>query len=384
MEIRLLKGHDFNEAVRLADWVFKRDGRISLETAFPHIYTDATSHSYGLFADNRLASFIGFVPSVVTIGAARLNVYSVGSVCTHPDYAGRGYAGEVLKQVIRHAEQAGASLILVSGHRQLYTRAGCYPFGAFTQYRIGKEVAAAIMAERAKDVHLRPMIETDLFDLNRLFADRTTRFERSVWDAAFLIKTVPIAKSRGYTHQVYLAERQGKVEAFVVVAIPGSPEATHHPFVVEYGGSPEGCAQLFAHVISEHGLDAIKVVLSIHEKEDRELGAKLEKYGTERIELRNSGTVRIVDPGRLIEQAASYLRDKHEFTFGSLRMERASELGYVIVACEGHQATITDSQLVSLLFDEMPQLPDVDHILAADLKRLFPLPFPYVSGLNYI
>lgn len=66
-----------------------------------------TSHTYRLFTDNLLVSFFGFVPLVVAVGEGYLSVYSIGSICTL-DYAGKGYASELLQRVIHHAEQAGA------------------------------------------------------------------------------------------------------------------------------------------------------------------------------------------------------------------------------------------------------------------------------------
>ncbi|MDF2723350.1 MAG: family N-acetyltransferase [Paenibacillus sp.] len=286
MQARILKGRDeFEEAAKLANTVFQREGRSPMEAAFPHIYSEVTSHSYGMFADNRLVSFIGFVLSVVAVGEARLGDYSIGSVCTHPDYAGKGCASELLRRVMRHADGAGASLILVSGNRPLYTRFGCYPFGAFARYRIDQEAAQSIAAERFDDTCIRLMEDTDLFALHRLHAIRSVRYDRSIW--------------RSY-----------------------SPTY--------------------------------------------------------------SGTICIVNPARLLEQAEPYLRGKDESAFSRLSIERGGEPGHVIVACEGVQATFTDSELVSLLFDASPKLPDMDQAGAKSLQRLFPLPFPYVAGLNYI
>ncbi|TVY05380.1 GNAT family N-acetyltransferase [Paenibacillus cremeus] len=381
MTVRLLKGLEFKEAMSLANLMFKREGRLPMEAAFPHIYSDVTSHSYGLFIDDRLVSFVGFVPTIVAIGDARLNIYSVGSVCTHPDYVGQGFASKVLQSAIYHAEQAGASLILVSGNRQIYTRAGCYPFGVFAQYRIDSESAAAIAVERGNDTRIRLMNETDLFAVHRLFEERVVRFVSSVWDTAFLSLTVPVATARGYSHCVYVTEQQGKVDAFAVVALK-SLDTEHEPFVVEYGGSPEGCAQLFAHVIEEHSLVTLKVVLPV--QIERKLGAGLERSGAKWSEMGNSGTIRIVDAKRLLEQASPYLRSKSEADFESLRINRTDDHKHTIVTFKERRVMVTDSELVSLLFDETPKLHDVDPVLIADLKKLFPLPFPYTGGLNYI
>jgi GNAT superfamily N-acetyltransferase len=79
---------------------------------------------------------MGLVPGLIRVGLACLRLYSFGSVCSHPDHRGKGYAGLLLEQALNHIDRADASLLLVSEDRSLYRRAGCLPFGSVKRYEI--------------------------------------------------------------------------------------------------------------------------------------------------------------------------------------------------------------------------------------------------------
>lgn len=238
--------------------------------------------------------------------------------------------------------------------------------------------------EPMDDLRVDLMHETDLFELNRIYKQRNVRFERSIWDTALLLQAVPIAASRGYSHHIYVARRNDYAVAFAVVAIADDGDPKRESFVIEFGGSVEGCVQLFVGVLKQHKLNKLQTTLSLYDKTDKALGMELANCGAERTDIRNSGTIRINTVHRLLEQAAPYLRGKSAAAFDNLSITALVESGDSLVSCSGSQAVLSVDQLVSLMFDEQPALPDLDPLLKKQLQRLFPLPFPYVSGLNYI
>ncbi len=70
-------------------------------------------------------SKIGIYHSRVSVYGSHLRVGSIGGVCTHPDYRGLGLATRLLDYCTRKLTDEGARLMLISGVRGLYTRAGC-------------------------------------------------------------------------------------------------------------------------------------------------------------------------------------------------------------------------------------------------------------------
>lgn len=133
-EYKLVREQEWSQAVSLADRVFRDDEQKSMAEGFPLVFSPALRQSYGAFEEGRLVAFIGLVPHLIRIGTAILKTFSIGAVCTDPDERGRGHAGRILELVQQHAADAGASLLLVSGARPLYTRAHCYPYGEMHRY----------------------------------------------------------------------------------------------------------------------------------------------------------------------------------------------------------------------------------------------------------
>ncbi|WP_028547967.1 GNAT family N-acetyltransferase [Paenibacillus sp. UNC451MF] len=382
LDIRLLKGEEFETAIRLADNVFRSAGETSMGDAFPHVFSDSLRQSYGLFVKEMLVSFIGMVPSVIRIGKARLNIYSIGAVCTHPEHRGKGYAGLILKEVIRHAQQAGACILLVSGAGELYAREGCCRFGAISHYRLNAQAAAGIHssmiessdASLARTV-LREMNATDWFSLSELVGQRRIRFEQSLWDLSLLAHAQPLAAVTNMKQQIYVAEQEGSIVAFAAVGLPGSGK--RQPYVIEYGGDEASIAMLLAHAMKENELEQLDIYDA---EQDNEL-AKMIHEAEHSVE-RNGGTVRIIDPKLLLTQAAPYLRSKHENWFNSLDLVPVDE-GQIMVRYGDLQGKLSEAEVVQLFFDVNPLLPLTQELMER-LYTLFPLPFPYTRGLNYV
>lgn len=144
MKIRLLNSNELQQAADLSDLVFGKPGQPSMGKSFPALFHPGVSHSYGAFTDEgELVAFMGLAPDVVRIGEARLNVFSIGSVCTHPDFRGQNLASTLLAECMDHARRSGASLVFVSGGRSLYRRAGCYDFGRVHYAMLDRSSAAA-------------------------------------------------------------------------------------------------------------------------------------------------------------------------------------------------------------------------------------------------
>ena len=66
----------------------------------------------------------------------------------------------------------GASLILISGGRSLYTRAGDRLFGRALRFRLDPAVTEPLRAVTGKQVRIRAMRPQDLFHLQRLMEQR--------------------------------------------------------------------------------------------------------------------------------------------------------------------------------------------------------------------
>src|SRR5690554_2912648 len=117
MDIRNVKPNEIDQAIQLANGIFRGEGHSSMGDAFPHVFSKGINHSFGAFDGDRLVSFMRLVPSKMKVGEAELNIFSIGGVCTHEDYRQRGISSKLLKRVYQYIDEAEASLLLISGDR---------------------------------------------------------------------------------------------------------------------------------------------------------------------------------------------------------------------------------------------------------------------------
>ncbi|WP_409341550.1 GNAT family N-acetyltransferase [Paenibacillus sp. MBLB4367] len=376
---RLLKPEEFRDAIALSDEMFRDAEQVSMGVGFPGVFSQTLKQSYGAFSDTdgKLVSFMGLVPSIVRIGSAKLNVYSLGSVCTDRGHRGQGYASEILQAIIPHMEQAGSPLLFVSGGRGLYTRLGCAQYGGYTQYTLDAASASAIHLNG--ELSYREMTETDWFHLQEIAEARPVRFEQSVWDLAQLIDAEALPRCIKHGQRVLVAERNGKPEAYLIIGIPNTPTIKQPPRAYEWGGPAQTVAALHAHVVTHYGLEQLNTFVPWHEEE---LHASL-KDVQNRQPYRSYCTVMIVSPERLALQLKPYLADKNATLAETFELRKTGDEGSVQLSLAGKSAVVSPHELISLLFDVHPES-DIDPALKAELSQLLPIPMPGELGLNYV
>ncbi|NOU73053.1 GNAT family N-acetyltransferase [Paenibacillus sp. LMG 31458] len=381
-EVRLLRTNEFKAAVRLSDAVFRDAEQVSMGRAYPSVFSPGLGQSFGYFIGGRLVSFAGLVPSQIHIGPATLSVYSIGSVCTDPDYTGRGYAGEVLRAIKEHSLQAGAALIVVSGAGGIYERVGCRPFGQVASFCIEATSKDSIRKiASAELLHIREMAPIDWFEIARLAGERSVRYGQSLWDLAALIHAEPLASNRKLHHKVWVATGQGRLHGYAVACVPSASytQPRGRPTVIEWGGRPDIVAAIIANGYEREQLEEMEIAIPWHEKE---LTFMFESSACACKRSRMKGTAMVVHAEILIRQLAPYLQQKNDEAFRQLQVATLSD-GSNRLSWKGQTFTCSDQEILSLLFDHEPKLSMSDKMKSGILK-LFPVPFPSTSGLNYI
>jgi predicted N-acetyltransferase YhbS len=381
MEMRLVRKEELIQAANLADSIFRVTGQTSMREAFPLIFAPESIHSFGAFDGERLVSFIGFVPFVLKVGNARLQVFSIGSVCTHDDYRGQGIAGKLLDLCKQHAAVSGASLIFISGGRSLYTRAQCFPFGQTKRFAIDSESAAQLTVRwnSAGEEHAIRLLEpTDVFGQHAVARSRGVAFEQSIADIARLTSAEAYTSCIKLTQQTLVAlTADGDIEAFAVVAIPGRDVVgeSEKPLALEWAGPAEAVAALLADAVARFRLPLLEAPIGWHEQQ---LAQLLQEANLASTAEPAAGTVYIVNAQRLLNQAAPYFAGAGVDTFG-MKQQPSIQLmptGTYRLALSQGSMDLTPNELVSLLFD-----PCSVHREA--ITGYVTLPLPNLNGLNF-
>ncbi|WP_186785924.1 GNAT family N-acetyltransferase [Paenibacillus agilis] len=384
--IRILNDEEMQEAILLADRIFRDAEQVSMATGFPYLYATAYSQSFGIYEDNRLVGFNGLLPAVLRVGPAAINVLSLGSVCIDHEARGRGYASSMLDKVKEHVKQAGASLLLVTGTRSLYTRAACHLFGTVTRVLLDQPHAQSIAASQdSQPFHLRAMEPYEWLKLHAVARSRNVRYEQSVWDLAGLVKAEAYASCVKLTHQVLVAERDGRLAAFAVVAIPkGTLKSRRPPFAVEWAGDASAIASLLAYATINNNLPVLEVPVNWHENELLERFNSI-PYTSEQ----NLGTVYMADIEQFVEEIRPYWLQHDAAVVGAqlnIRLANKDEDGgdeYELSMPHLPHLRLSGPQLTALLFTPHAQL-NLPQDWAAALRPIVPIPLPSTSGLNYI
>jgi predicted acetyltransferase len=378
VEIRLVKQEEMNTAVQLADAVFREKDDVSMGVAFPYLFSAEFSKSYGAFENGKLLSFIGLQPSTIRIGSAELSVYSIGAVCTDPEARGLGYASQILEEIKAYMEAADTSLLLVSGTRSLYTRFGCREFGQIQQFTLNEESLSSLAPRDPSIYKIRKMMDGEWSSLQKIAAKRHTAYEQSASEIAVLTEAEPMACCENLNYQIFVAEQDQNPVAFLIVALKNESTPKKSPFVVEWAGPTAAVQELLAYVIRIHNLDKLEMSVSWHEKD---LLLALQSVPGKK--QRNEGTVYIVQPERLIEQLRPYLIDLHP-EIGAQLQAVSHSYRQVTLRLHGFtDLTIELEEWISLLFGPMPEL-EANKAWKEALALLFPLPFPYTNGLNFV
>ncbi|WHX26250.1 GNAT family N-acetyltransferase [Virgibacillus halodenitrificans] len=363
MEIRRLTPSEMESAIKLSDKTFRKSHHQSMGRAFPLVFSTYNNLSFGAFHDSKLVSFFGLVPFEINIGNAQVSAFSIGSVCTDPEYRGKGIASAILEKIYQYIDEAGASLLFVSGDRGLYLRNNCFHFGARNTFKIDK---ATYEIENGESEIVRKGTLGDLFSVFRLRQKKNVRYETSVSEWLTLLKAGGYTSIFNMQQEVYVMEEKGEITAYVVAGIPKENSMKTEPIITEWGGEPSNVKSILESLYIE--FKAFEIKVPWHDDLNKELQKDYEFHS-----IRNGGTIHIVKARRLINQILPYLADKLPRVTEKLSVEfediRELKLNY-----KGESITLTHKEFIETLFSPEDK----------GFPNLFPIPLPSTEGMEYV
>ncbi|MBR2569770.1 MAG: GNAT family N-acetyltransferase [Paenibacillus sp.] len=376
--IRFVQKQGMDEAAKLADLTFRKEGHQPMADAFPLIFSGAYASSVGMYVDDKLVSFMGLVPSQMKIGAAAIPCFSLGSVCTDIHFRGKGYAGLLLDRVFEHIEASQGSLLLVSGDRSLYTRRGCVYFGSVYRYKLTREQAYRLPSLVEAGATIREAEERDRLVRQQLADSSQVRFERGLLERAVLEQARAQASLAKLEQRIFVVEREGVVEAFITLGIRGPLHTDASPMVIDWGGKEDVVAAALGTLITDLSLPELRLAVLWQETG---LLAQLKSFPF--VKGMNQGTVKLVNPVRFWNQLLPYLETRDEDALAHIDVNEVRGEDKVELTVAGVRYVIPTTAFASLLFNPDP---DVAPELGSSpwLNKLLPIPLPYTAGLNFI
>jgi hypothetical protein len=269
--------------------------------------------------------------------------------------------------------------LLVSGDRTLYTRSGCRKFGAILHYSITRH-DAEIYRQDYKDnsINFRLFETKDAFPLYQLRKNSTVNYEESLFGIGQLIESEAIASISKLNHKVFVAELEGKLIAYIIVAVQVNLVSKAEPFIVEWNGVANVAVSLISYAVQQLSLSKINLFSPWHELDMHE-ALEAVSFTTSQ----NSGTVKITDSKKLWEQLRPHLIEKNPNAARVIELLEGEDSETICLSVLGNVIRISYDEFVALLFNPDANVPLLKPFKSV-LDRLFPIAFPYTAGLHYI
>ncbi|OAA29368.1 hypothetical protein AT15_02280 [Kosmotoga arenicorallina S304] len=222
----VLMPEDLKSAIELASEIFEKD----MGACFPVFLSEKNiGNLLGVKDGNRVVSLFGMQPAKISIYGYTLKVGLIGSVCTHPDYRGAGFASRMLEMMQAKSIKMGISMFIISGTRGLYKRFGAVEFGCYHTAKILPD------GEKTK---VQKAYSKDVGKILSIHQKKTVRYLRSYDSFKAIFKSGYIACRPGET---YLGE-----ESYCTFT-----SIDNELHVLEYGGNKSEVLRIIRAVTAE-------------------------------------------------------------------------------------------------------------------------------------
>ncbi len=321
-------------------------------------------------------SQIDIVHSRVNVYGGHLRLASIGGVCTHPDYRGQGLATHLLDHCAHKLTAEGARLMLISGMRGLYTRAGCVTAQKF-EYIVVRTRISGISG-----LGVRLATEADASLCARLYQAEPVHFVRRVEEFAEHFRQ----RERPRRAEDWLVEVAGQPVAYLFTSIPWDHRHERNAGareVDEYAGSRVALAAALAEVMARLNLQELRLTVPW---QDVDLLQLLREQGItgDHVPL-PWHTMRFVNFPGLMSDLQPYVRAR---LTGSLRRGlRFEQEGDRYGIVRGQERLELDGATMTRLVlgvpaEVAPAISIAPGALSEIIPALFPLP-SFLPGLNY-
>jgi GNAT superfamily N-acetyltransferase len=375
---RAAKKEELQAVINLANYVFftSRGKPALMHERFPHLYNYDNLENLRTIVDKGSpVSFIGVSVKDIFVYGCRLKVGSIGSVCTLPEYRGRGYATRILQHCIKRLDKEKARLMLVSGRRGLYIRAGCRRVGVGWHFNIPRAQAGKLPRGKVRLTGYRRGLETEAA---RLYAREPVRFHRPLEDCRLLLPTL-----KWDSKQMFFIRKGSEYLAYVILRITQNKEKKTIGRISESAGSRSALASSLSEIVSRYKLDELNFTVPEYDEDFlfalNNLSIKGEK------DFLVGHTTKIINFNRLMAEFLPYMETRIGQKAASAMEFGKADKGFFISLGRKRFVLPDEESLLNFVFG-LPRLkahlPE-DKELAQILKQIFPLPL-VMPGLNYV
>src|SRR5688572_8670328 len=210
--------------------------------------------TYALLHEGKPVSQIGIFHDQIKMYDGMIRTGSIGGVCTHPDYRGRGLASYLLKHCAQQLVKEGARLMLISGDGEVYTRLGNVLQGKYMTFSIQPDQIRQ-WSPTPSDLVLRRATDADALICSQLYQAESIHFVRQISDFSAALHD-PMRDTYIHADQ-WIIERAGQAVAYLFLGfLWGLPNGLNSGIrhIGEYAGSRVALADAIPVLMMEGGL----------------------------------------------------------------------------------------------------------------------------------
>ncbi len=372
--IRAARPEEMPSIIRIIDSVFRPDaGAVSMGVSFSHfLCTENADQIYVFETATGIASVVGTLRSWIVLEDSRLSVASVGSVCTLPSYRGNGLASNILQCVNERLKEEGILLMLVSGNHGLYRRQDCFEVGETCVVTVGE--AGLSDQEQTAVTEYR---NGDLREMLSVYNRERTRFERSYERFDSLLREQTYLSYRRAQPKILVHRSFDGIDSYAVVGILPREEQRCGE-VVEFAGPDNEVSEILAY--AQRTLELPSLVVPVPNYRSTLAELLIARGGT--LDTQTiSGTVKIIDFGRLWELLRPYLNSRMgNNAAAAIGLSTQADRIHLSLAAE---VLSLDRKAAAHLIFNGPQMASFTPLKNL-LSRAFPVPFVHTYNLNYV
>ena len=365
----------------LENTVFRSNGESCMFREFPTLFHESNCERLRVFVDRgQPVSAIAYVSRPAIIQGNTLRIGSLGAVATLEEYRGRGLATALLEDTFAQMRRENVDVVLISGQRGLYQRAGCAIAGHEMRFSLdGSALARApergLVVEEAADV--------DISDLIALHQNEPSRFVRSPWEWQQFLSVYRLtpkgAEPPFGVRRLWVVHQHDTAVAYFVLSV-GRDTTNPTAYVQEFAGDRAAVLSGLTLLKERFGL---RTVNGSYLPSDREMNGLLtglggsvqaSSIGGHRMSFLNPDILRRYDP---------WVTERLGMEFvGELNLVQSDDVWYLTSGAKRTVAGSLETTNALLWGDAVGDLKGDD----ADTgvwKRLLPLPF-LLPGMNYI
>ena len=275
-----------------------------MEDEFPHLLGVGNAENiYYIEENGKPVSVIAVKFWKAYLADQMISVASLGSVSTLPEYRGKRYATNILDRIISDLETRKVSLLLVSGTRDLYKRAGCIQTGRMFSYSISRQSLSAITNTGRYSVRKIVRREEAANWILDIYNREHYRFARDIDLMKILLEAIWFRRENWPMDLFEISENGTKVAYFIGYKRGKDKRSVN---VMEMAGSRSAIINSLAAILEE--LEADDILLRVHPT-DTGMIEILDSMGYTNQVMPVQGTVRVIDPSTLLSELGNLVAE---------------------------------------------------------------------------